>query len=238
MGMTFSLKNFAKAEFIGWKKTEVIALTLIFTFILINAIIVKDNFVAVISAICGITYSTMAGKGKISCFLFGLTGTFCYSYLSFKNALFGNLLLYAGYYFPMQVIGLFSWSKNLKKETQEIVKTKLTNKKRVKYIFIALIFCLIGIYILHILNDKNPICDGITTILSLFGMYFTVKRCIEQWVIWIIVNGLSAIMWLQVVLQGEKVFSTFIMWVVYLILAIYFLWEWNKELNSKKHLTR
>lgn len=238
MGMTFSLKNFAKAEFIGWKKTEVIALTLIFTFIFINAIIVKDNLVAVVSAICGITYSTMAGKGKISCFLFGLTGTFCYSYLSFKNALFGNLLLYAGYYFPMQVIGLFFWSKNLKKEAQEIVKTKLTNKKRVKYFFIAFISCLVGIYILHILNDKNPICDGITTVLSLFGMYFTVKRCIEQWVIWIVVNGLSAIMWLQVVLQGEKVFSTFIMWVVYLILAIYFLFEWCKELNSKKHLTR
>lgn len=237
MSMTFNLKNFAKAELKGWKKAEIISLSLVFTFILINAYIVEDNIIAVISAICGITYSTMAGKGKVSCFLFGLTGTFCYSYLSFKNALFGNLLLYAGYYFPMQLTGLFTWSKNLQKETQEIIKTKLTNKKRIKYCIIATISCLIGIYILHLLNAKNPICDGITTILSLFGMYFTVKKCIEQWIIWIVVNGLSSIMWFQVVLQGEKVFSTFIMWVVYLILAIYFLIEWNKELKTKKHLS-
>lgn len=234
MSMTFNLKNFAKAELKGWKKLEIIALSLVFTFILVNAYIVKDNIIAVISAICGITYSTMAGKGKVSCFLFGLTGTFCYSYLSFKNALFGNLLLYAGYYFPMQLTGLISWSKNLQKDTQEIVKTKLTNKKRIKYFILATVCCLISIYVLHLLKDKNPICDGLTTILSLFGMYFTVKRCIEQWIIWLIVNGLSAIMWLQVVLQGEKVFSTFIMWVVYFVLAIYFLLEWNKELNNKE----
>ena len=80
------------------------------------------------------------------------------------------------------------------------------------------------------MKDKNPIIDGITTIFSLAGMYLTVKRCIEQWQIWMLVNGLSAIMWIGAVLNGAKVYSTVTMWIVYFILAIYFYFDWKKEL--------
>ena len=87
-------------------------------------------------------------------------------------------------------------------------------------------------YILVILNDKSPIIDSITTVFSIAGMYLTVKRAIEQWWFWIIVNGLSAIMWIRIALSGEKVYSTVIMWSVYLLLAIYFYFTWRKEIKN------
>ena len=224
--------EFVKAELLGWKKAEIIALTVVFLIIILNAIIVKDNIIAVISAFCGILYSTIAGKGKISCYIFGLTGTCCYSWLSYSNALWGNLLLYMCYYLPMQIIGVFAWSKHLDKN-REIEKTFLSLKIRCVCFLLAFVLCCIAIFILKITNGSNPVCDGITTILSLFGMYFTVKRCIEQWFVWMIVNGLSSIMWLNLVLQGSKTYATFIMWVVYFVLSIYFYITWKKEIASK-----
>ena len=35
------------------------------------------------------------------------------------------MLLYGLYFFPMQVIGIFKWKKHLKKNSYEIIKTKL-----------------------------------------------------------------------------------------------------------------
>ena len=64
------VKEFVKAELSGWKKGEIIALSVVFFIIIVNSVIVKDNIVAVISAFCGILYSTIAGKGKISCYFF------------------------------------------------------------------------------------------------------------------------------------------------------------------------
>lgn len=232
-----SLKNFIKSELQGWQKKEILFLSFVFLFIFTNAIIVKDNVIAVVSAICGIMYSTIAGKGKVSCYFFGLAGSFCYSYLSLKNALWGNLLLYVCYYIPMQITGIFVWKKHLIKETQEIKKIQLSNQQRLKLFSLAIIMSVVAIYILDITGDKSPICDGITTIFSLFGMYFTVKRYLEQWVVWIIVNGISSIMWLKVVLSGANTWSTFIMWVVYFILSIYFFTTWKKEL-TQQHLTQ
>ena len=63
-------------------------------------------------------------------------------------------------------------------------------------------------------------------------MYLTVKRCLEQWIIWIVVNGLSFLMWFEIALNGEKVYSTVFMWGVYFILAIYFYLNWKNELNN------
>ena len=227
-----SLKSFVKAELSGWKKIEVVFLSFVFLFIFINAIIVKDNLIAVISAICGIMYSSIAGKGKVYCYYFGLAGSFCYSYLSFKNALWGNLLLYACYYVPMQITGIFAWRKHLKKDTQEIEKKNLTKIDRLKVFAFATVVCFLAIALLKLFGDKSPVFDGITTVLSIFGMYYTVKRCIEQWLIWIVVNGLSSIMWLKLVMDGANTWSTFIMWVVYFVLSVYFYIAWKKELQQ------
>lgn len=226
------IKEFIKYELKGWKRSEIIALTIVFSIIFVNAFIVKDSIIAVISAVCGILYSTIAGKGKISCYFFGLAGTACYSYLSFDNGLWGNLVLYMCYYLPMQILGIFEWKKNLKNSTKEIVKRQMTIKETVILSILAAICCVAGIVILKFFNGSSPFFDGITTVLSVFGMLLTVKRYIEQWIIWMIVNGLSTIMWLNLVIHGAKTYSTFIMWCVYFILAVYFYINWRKVLKN------
>ena len=224
--------KFLKYELCGWKKYEVIALCIVFLIVGINAFVLHDSKAAIVSAVCGILYTTLAGKGKISCYFFGLLGTSFYSYLSFKNALWGNLLLYVCYYFPMQVTGIFKWKKHLKSDTKEIVKTKLSQKELIVLSLGAIAACVGVIFILWYFKDKSPIFDGITTVFSVIGMYLTVKRCIEQWIAWIIVNGLSSLMWLELVLKGAKAYSTLLMWIVYFILGIYFLIIWKNEMKE------
>ena len=206
----------------------------IYAFLFTTAIISKDSPAAIISAFFGITYTILAGKGKPICYLFGITGSGFYCYLAFCNALWGNLLLYALYYIPMQILGFFKWRQHLKTNKKEIIKTYMTIKEKNRLIIITLLLTIITILVLSSINDKSPYIDGITTIFSIAGMYLTVKRNIEQWIVWMIVNGLSAIMWLDIALNGDKVYSTVIMWSVYFFLAIYFYVCWKKEIETEK----
>ena len=130
----------------------------------------------------------------------------------------------------MQILGIFKWKNHLKKTNNEIIKTKLSQIERKPVLLITFCLILCAITILNILKDSHHIIDGITTILSLLGMYLTVKRSIEQWIVWTIVNFLSIVMWIYVALSGQRVYSTVIMWVVYFILGIYFYKEWRKEI--------
>lgn len=230
------ITEITKKELQGWKLYESVGLFAVIFFILTNAYLLKDSPVAVCSAICGILYTIIAGKGKISCYFFGLAGSGCYIWLSFKNALWGNMLLYLCYYIPMQVLGIFKWKTHLEEKSKEIIKTKLDAVERIKLALVGILGCALTIFLLYFTGDKSPIIDGITTFLSIIGMYLTVRRCIEQWVIWMIVNGLSFIMWANLVVNGTKAYSTVVMWGVYFILAVYFYFVWKNEVKSKNKI--
>lgn len=227
-----NLAKYLKNEINGFCYLErVIFSSIIFLTIAIS-IYVQDSKIALISAICGISYTILAGKGKVSCYFIGMVGTVCYCYLSYKNGFWGNLLLYALYYFPMEIIGIFKWIKHLKKDKQEIIKTRLSNKDRVIYTLIAIIFSIIFGIILSFNGGKTPIIDSTTTVLSVIGQLLTVKRCIEQWYIWFIVNLLSLIMWIIAYINGSNCLATVIMWFVYWLLTFYFYYTWTKELKE------
>ena len=204
----------------------------IYVLLFVNAVFFKDSIAALISAFFGITYTILAGKGRPYCYLFGLVGSGFYVYLAFRNALWGNLILYAAYYIPMQILGFFRWQKHLKSNKSEIIKISLKQSERIRFMFISFLFTILTIIILIFTGDKSPFIDGITTVFSVAGMYLTVRRAIEQWVVWILVNGLSAVMWFKIAIGGEKVYSTVLMWSVYFVLAIYFYICWRKEIRG------
>ena len=214
------------------KSFEIIGLFVIYAFLFTSAFVLKDSPAALVSAFFGITYTFLAGKGSPICYLFGVTGSGFYSWLAFHNALWGNLALYAGYYIPMQIIGFFKWNSHLKEDKNEIIKISLKKKERIVLSALTLVVTVAAIVLLTFLNNKNPVIDGITAVFSITGMYLTVRRAIEQWVVWMVVNGLSAIMWAAIALNGEKVYSTVIMWSVYFVLAIYFYISWKREIKN------
>ena len=64
--------EFTKKELSGWGKYERIIFPLEILLIILISIYMNDNKVALVSAVCGICYTILAGKGKISCYFFGL----------------------------------------------------------------------------------------------------------------------------------------------------------------------
>lgn len=227
-----SVIDFIKKEFQNFGKYEKILFPLVIFVVLFVSIITNDNKIALVSAICGISYTILAGKGKISCYFIGIIGTFCYAYLSFINGFYGNLILYSLYYFPMEIIGIYKWKNNLNEHTQEVIKTELSPKERVIYFSVAIIFSLILSVILNFIGGVNSLFDSTTMIFSILGQILTVKRCVEQWYVWFIVNLLALIMWIYAYINGSNCLATILMWAVYLILSVYFLRIWKREIKK------
>ncbi|MBQ3641065.1 nicotinamide mononucleotide transporter [bacterium] len=223
--------DFIKAEIYSLTKFERILFPSSILFILLISLYKGDSKLALISAICGISYTILAGKGKIYCYFIGLAGSLCYSYLAFKNTFYAQVLLYSCYFIPMQILGIFVWKKHLKEKTLEIKKTCLNNKQRFILTSLLTAVTIITAVILKAVGDLNPYMDSFASVFSVAGQYLTLKRCIEQWYIWFFVNLITLIMWIQAYYRGSDTIALIIMWSVYLILAVYFLIRWKKELK-------
>lgn len=222
-------KNIVIRKLSSWSKFEIIFFLFAVVLVVFSSVYMHDSVLALISAVSGIVYTILAGKGKVYCYFFGIIGTLCCAYLSYDIALYGNFVLHFAYYFPMEIIGFFTWKKHLDKSTNEIIKEKLSDKELAVMVFLVVV-ATVFTYILFIhIGDKSPFVDASMTVLSVAGMVLTVRRSIEQWVAWTFVNFLSIIMWFGAYVDGEKIFSIFLVRIIYFILGIYFFIKWKKS---------
>lgn len=223
------MREFLKNEFKGWKPCELAWLLFCEAVIIGLSIFWGEGLLGIIAATTGIAYTIFAGKGKISCYAFGLINTPLYAFLSFQQKYYGDMALNI-YYFVMMFAGIIAWRKNRDAdETKGIVKTHLSHKERV-YWSGAIIFFTLALWgALLLLGGNRPLCDAMTNTLSIAAMILTVKRCMEQWVMWIAVNAIEVFMWWKVwAIEGNSI-SILLMWLLFLFNGIFFFLKWRKS---------
>ena len=64
-----------------------------------------------LAGITGVLCVVLVAKGSIWNYLFGLVNVSLYAYISYKASLYGDAVLNAFYYVPMQFIGYWQWRK-------------------------------------------------------------------------------------------------------------------------------
>ncbi len=231
-----NIKELLKNELKGWKLAEVLWLLVACLVILALSIYWQDTFMGIVSALTGVACVICTGKGKLSAYLFGLINCVLYAIISYKAKLYGETMLNALYYVPMQFIGFYIWSKNMNKETNEVNKIHMTNKVRIFWLATMIIATIGYGFILKWMGDAMPFVDSFTTVSSVVAMIVSVKMYSEQWWIWIAVDVFTVYMWLVNFIQGSENMATLLMWVVYLANAIIMCVKWEKEaINNSKN---
>lgn len=226
------VKELLKNELSGWKKLEVTWLLMACAIIAGLSIYWGDTLMGIISATTGVACVVCTGKGKLSAYAFGLVNCILYAIISYEAKLYGETMLNAIYYVPMQFIGFYIWSKNMNKETHEVKKLHMSAKARIISL-VSMIGATVGYgFLLKYLGDAMPFVDSFTTVSSVIAMIISVKMFAEQWWIWIAVDVFSVYMWLCNFMAGNDNIATLLMWIVYLGNAIIMCVKWEKEIRK------
>lgn len=228
-----NLKGLVAEQFRGWRMVEVIWLAFCLSSIVALSVYWGDSISAMTAAATGMLYTVLAGKGKCACFIFGLVNTPLYAIFSFRAGYYGDFTLNI-YYFIMMFPALSAWIKNQSDNSEESTKrTRLSPAGRFKLATVCFLCTLILSIILHFLGGSRPVCDALTNVLSVAAMFLTVRRAIEEWVLWIIVDAVEIVMWWQSWLKGNGSISVLAMWLLFLVNGIYLLSLWIRV--AQKH---
>lgn len=223
------MKEFIKNELSGWKKIEVFWLVLACSVITGLSVYCGDTLMGIISSTTGVACVVCTGKGKLSAYVFGLINSVLYAIIAYKSHLYGETMLNALYYVPMQFVGFYVWGKNINSETHEVSKRHMKNKGRL--ILLLSIIAVTYVYglVLNYIGDAMPFVDSFTTVSSVVAMIVSVKMFAEQWWIWVAVDIFSVYMWWCDFRSGSDNMATLLMWIVYLGNAIIMLIKWERE---------
>ena len=225
------LKSFLKTELTGWKPLEVAWLLATTAVILGLSIYWKDTAPGIIAALSGVWCVVLTGKGKVSNFLFGIVNVVFYAYISYQAKFYGEVMLNMLYYLPCSVIGLFVWGKNVDEKSGEVAKKSLSVKGSLIVYPLAAVGVVAYGFVLKALGGTLPFVDSMSTVLSVTAQILCLKRLAEQWVMWIVIDAVTVVMWAYHYAQGGESMATLLMWAVYLLNAIFMYVKWRKDVK-------
>ena len=232
--MREKMQKYVKSELTGWKKMEVAWLAIASAVILALSIYWKDSMIGIMSALTGVWCVILTGKGKRSSFIFGTINVLFYAYIAFVAKYYGEVMLNLIYYFPMNFVGWFAWNKHMNEENGEVIKSSLPRKKGIiLYVCTAVAIFLYGL-MLRALNGNLPFVDSMSTVVSVVAQILSVKRLTEQWVLWIVVDVVTVIMWAVNFANGGESIATLLMWSIYLLNAIIMYIRWKREVKENE----
>jgi nicotinamide mononucleotide transporter len=167
------------------------------------------------------------------------------------------MMLNLFYFLPFQFIGFIWWSKHLKNGSKEMVVMKRLSFKEAIFITLGGIVAtiLFGLALFKLDNwfvtamKRNAsiynyfdttfhipylgaIFDASTEILQIVAQILMTFAYVEQWIMWILTNIITIIMWAVVIIADRTSISwalpTLIMWVGYLVNSTYGYTNWLK----------
>lgn len=212
----------------GWNLFELGWLVL-FTAIAIGfTILSKDSLLGFTVFITGVLCVVLAAKGSLMSYVFGMYNTVGYAYLAYINGLFGEVLLNLLFFVPMNIVGFYMWKNNRQ-------GGKLSMRQMgVKDLLIVMAICVAGCLLLgfglsFIPGQNSPYIDAITTVLSIVATILMVRRFKEQWLVYIVLNMFTVLLWVIRMLEGSgEGMLMIVMWSAYLVNAAYGYYNWNK----------
>ena len=231
--------DFIRKEISGWSRWELTWLIVACATIISLSLYWKDSLMGIISATSGVAAVVCMGKGKRITYIFGLINVTLYAIISYGSKFYGEVMLNALYFLPMQFYGFYLWTKNMDTATNEVIKKRMTARQLITTLSITALLSVCYGSFLAKLGGNLPYLDSFSTVTSVVAMIISVKRFAEQWLLWILINVVSIIMWANAFLiQGSDGIATLLMWCVYLLNSIIMYAKWMKEEDSKNTFQR
>jgi nicotinamide mononucleotide transporter len=182
----------------------------------------------IVAVLCGVAYVILAARKNSWCWPFGILGSAISIYIFIVySKLYAEALLYS-YYVVAGVMGWFFWKKGETSSSPDIVSKPLKN-----HFFLLLfgLFLSLGLYQLIAVffpEAQRPLFDSFTTIFSFIATWLTVKKWIENWLYWIVINLASIVLYQS---RGLELYSYLMLFNA--IVALYGYIRWREILKKQ-----
>ena len=199
-----------------------------------------------IAGIAGVICVVLVAKGSIWNYLFGLVNVTLYAWISWKASLYGDAALNALYYLPMQFVGWWQWrlrgaatSRAAADNPGHDVRVRARRMTWWQRLVLAA-GCAVLVtgagFLLEHFGDPQPFKDSATTVLSIVAQALMSLAFMEQWILWILTNAISIVMWAVLAAKGEAHAEVMvIMWSFYLLNSLNGFRIWRKLSASDNH---
>ncbi len=138
------------------------------------------------ATLANLAYVIFLIRERIICWPFGIAGSLLSIYLFVEIKLYSEAVLYS-YYVAMGVWGWLRWQQRDAQDNNPVLRYSL-NAHAITVIVAAASAIALGALFASYSDAQRPYIDAFTTCFSFAATYMQVKKVLENWVYWMVIN--------------------------------------------------
>lgn len=193
------------------------------------------NYLEIIGTLVGLIYLWLEYKASIWLWVANVIMPAIYVIIYYQAGLYADFGINI-YYLIISFYGIFWWWKGRKAssgnhqqekaEELPITHTPTQMWGRLSIVSIALIL-LIAFILIQYTDSTVPWLDSLTTALSIVAMWMLARKYVEQWLVWIVVDAVSAGLYIY-----KELYFTAGLYALYTVIAYFGYKEWRRLMTE------
>lgn len=192
--------------------------------------LINSSLVELIGVVSGLLYLVLLTRENLWCWFFGALSSALYIYITVTAGFYSDMLLNF-YYLFMSGYGYYAWTRGKMAANDLPISWMGFRLNVILMIVIVIGTAAVGYIMANFAGANLPYTDAFTTIGALVTTWMVTRKYLENWIYWIVVDGVAVWMYWQ---KGFQLTS--LLFAVYVVLVIIGLIKWSKIYNSHREM--
>jgi len=186
---------------------------------------IQKNWIEIVGAILSLIYLYLSISQKVSLWFFGIVSSVFYIVVFFQSKLYADMSLQF-YYVVISVYGWINWKHGKSGDKEELPTTKASGTLLIKISIATGLIYLVYYFVLAKFTDSTiPKVDSLVGALSIIGTWMLARKLIENWIVWIVVDGLCVGLYIY-----KELYPTTVLFAIYTVMSVIGYRQWKKSL--------
>lgn len=185
------------------------------------------NWIELLGTILSVIYLYLSIKQRIGLWLFGFLCSLLYVIVFFQAKFYADMSLQF-YYLAVSIYGWINWRAKSQKSESVLAISKTNLKSGIIFLLITVAIYFLYYYVLSKFTDSPlPRADSFTTALSIIATWMLARKKLEHWLLWIIIDSVSAGLYIY-----KGLYITSVLFGIYTIMAVVGYYQWRRSLKA------
>lgn len=190
------------------------------------------HWVEIFGTVMGFLYIYLSIREKAALWIVGFLTSLAYVYVFFKSKFYADMSLQV-YYLLVSVYGLLYWIQGNKQAAANDkdklpIQTTDFKLKVILFIFFLILFVIMGFILDKYTDSPVPWWDSFTTSASIVATWMLARKYLEQWLIWIVVDFVSMVLYIV-----KGLYPTSVLFLFYTVLAVVGYFQWLRSYRQQ-----
>lgn len=186
------------------------------------------NYLEIAGTVVGLAYIWLEYKADIWLWLASIIMPAIYIFVYYGSGFYADMAINI-YYLVASLYGWFMWRKK-GQGSEERPITRIPKKYLLPVIAVAAAsFALIAVILIEFTDSTVPYGDSFTTALSIVGLWMLARKYVEQWLVWIAVDAVCAVLYIY-----KGLYPTGALYALYTVIAVAGYFKWLKMMKYER----